>query len=56
MTYFLLSRRAQQALERFVTCTDWGQELRRAQALLWLREGESIPDIAQRLRVSRQTV
>jgi transposase len=56
MTHLILSRREQQALERFVTHTDLAQELRRAQALLWLHEGVRIPDIADRLRVSRQTV
>ncbi len=30
--------------------------LKRAQALLWLDEGDSIEEVAQRLRVTRQTV
>jgi transposase len=33
-----------------------GRELTRAQALLWLDEGETVEEVAQRLLVSRQTV
>ena len=33
-----------------------GRELTRAQALLWLDEGEMVEEVAQRLLISRQTV
>ena len=36
--------------------TAQAKELRRAQALLWLDQGESLASVAQRLHVTRQTV
>jgi transposase len=33
-----------------------GKELRRAEALLWLAEGETAAEVAERLQVSRRTV
>ena len=56
MTHFSLKRRERRFLEDFVTCPCGGRELRRAQALLWLGEGESVEAVAERLRVSRQSV
>lgn len=56
MTHFSLKRRERRFLEEFVTCPCGSRELRRAQALLWLSMGESIGEVAERLRVSRQTV
>jgi transposase len=56
MAHFTLSRQDYGALEVFAAHTDLAQERRRTQALLWLHEGESISDIAQRLYVSRQTL
>ena len=43
-------------LETFARQTDEAKEFRRAQALLWLDEGEAVPEVAERLGVSRQTV
>jgi len=56
MTHFSLKRRERRFLEDFVTCPCGSRELRRAQALLWLGEGESAEAVAARLRVSRQSV
>ncbi len=56
MTDFSLSRRGRRFLEDFVTCPCGSRELRRAQALLWLGAGESVDEVAARLRVSRQTI
>ena len=43
-------------LENFARHTEQAKAFRRAQALLWLDAGEAIPEIAERLGVSRQTV
>jgi transposase len=43
-------------LENFARHTEQAKAFRHAQALLWLDEGEAIPEIAERLGVSRQTV
>ena len=56
MTHFSLKRRERRLLEGFVTCPCGSRELRRAQALLWLGSGESVEEVAERLRVSRQSV
>jgi transposase len=56
MTHFSLNRRERRFLEDFMTCPCSSRELRRAQALLWLGEGEDAEAVAERLRVSRQTV
>src|ERR1051325_5786822 len=56
MSHFSLKRRERRFLEEFVTCPCGSRELRRAQALLWLSAGESVEEVAERLRVSRQTV
>jgi transposase len=56
MTHFSLKRRERRFLEDFVACPCGSRELRRAQALLWLGTGESAEEVAERLRVSRQTV
>jgi transposase len=53
---FTLTRTERNALECFVRATSDGRLLRRAEALLWLQEQESVTEIARRLRVSRQTV
>ena len=39
-----------------LTASKDGRQLKRAQATLWLYEGDSVEDGAQRLRVCRQTV
>jgi transposase len=56
MIHFSLKRRERRFLEDYVTCSCGSRELRRAQALLWLGAGESAEEVAERLRVSRQTV
>jgi transposase len=56
MTAFALSIRERAALEEIAANTKNAQEHYRANALLWLDDGESVQEIAERLRVSRQTV
>ena len=51
-----LSSKERQLLETFTVQTSSAKALRRAQALLWLDEGESVEEITQRLMVSRRTV
>jgi transposase len=43
-------------LEILMNHTPWAKEYRRAQAVLWLAEGESVDAVAALLHVSRQTV
>ena len=52
MTLPTLDSTERKALEHLVTWTRDAQQLRRAQALLWLDEGESVADIADRNRVT----
>jgi transposase len=56
MTPFKLDSRRRAALEYLVSHTPLAKERCRAQALLWLDEGEAIELIAETLHVSRQTV
>lgn len=44
------------ALEILLTTIKDVRQLKRAQAILWLTEGDNVEEVAQRLRVSRQTV
>jgi transposase len=53
---FRLHWRERASLERVVNTSGDARLLRRAQALLWRQEGVSVTEIAQRQRVSRQTV
>ncbi len=50
-----LSAKERQVLETFTVQTSRAKALRRAPALLWLDEGESVEEITQRLVVSRRT-
>src|SRR5262245_15532474 len=43
-------------LEKLLTARPDARQLKRAQALLWLSDGECVEAVAHRLRVSRQTV
>lgn len=43
-------------LERVAQTSPMGREVRRAQALLWLDQGETIQQVAERLGLSRQAV
>src|SRR2546430_1857082 len=54
----LLALRPQEraALESLAVSTREAQQLRRAQALLWLDEGDAADEVADRLRVSRQMI
>ena len=56
MASIILTDRLRGALENLVTHTPLAKERSRAQALLWLAEGESVEQVAELLQVSRQTV
>ena len=56
MTLPVLHSTERKALEHLATWTRDAQQLRRAQALLWFDEGESVAEIADRLRLSRQVI
>src|SRR3954454_23281720 len=53
---FKLTPTEQSSLERLVKTASNGRLVRRAQALLWLQESESVTEIARRLRISRQSI
>lgn len=56
MNLFSLSLKERASLEDIIASTNDPDALRRAQALLWLDEGETAQEVAARFRVSRQTV
>jgi transposase len=56
MTLVTLSPEEWEALETLAAHTTDAHLLRRAQALLWLDEGETVPEVAERLRVTHQAV
>ena len=56
MPLITLSNREYNALENLVVRTKNAVHLRRAQALLWLDAGESVLEVATRLRISRRTI
>jgi transposase len=56
MASLALNQMERRELEELLTSITLTNEGRRAQALLWLDAGQSIPTVARRLRVSRQTV
>jgi transposase len=56
MTLITLTPKERQALEALAAQTAQARDLRRAQALLWLEQGEAVQAIADRLGVSRQTL
>jgi hypothetical protein len=56
MAPLLLSPRQHLELESFVSPTPVAKERCRAQALLWLDEGESAEQVAELLHVGRRTV
>jgi transposase len=56
VTPFRLNDRERQGLEDLMGHPTQATALRRTQALLWLDGGESVQQIADRLRVSRQAV
>lgn len=56
MPLFALSTRERSGLEELAAHPAQARELRRAQALLWLDAAEPVPEVAERLGVSRQTL
>jgi transposase len=56
MARVILGARQRSTLEDFMLHTSSAKERSRAQAVLWLAEGESVEQIAELLHVSRQTV
>jgi transposase len=56
MSLLALSSQEREVLEALISPAALTNEVRRAQALLWLDEGESPQVVAERLHVSRQTV
>ena len=56
MTRQTLTTKERKALERLVTRTKDAQQLRRVQALLWLDQGDTVQEVADRLRLSRQVI
>jgi transposase len=56
MTSITLSDRLRRELEDLLTHTPSAKERCRAQAVLWLAEGESVEQVAELLHISRQTV
>jgi len=56
MTPFVLRLRERQGLEELTLHPPPANSLRRAQALLWLDEGESVQEVAERRQLSRQAI
>jgi transposase len=56
MSNILLSDRLRGELEHLLVHTPWAKERCRAQAVLWLADGEPVELVAELLHVSRQTV
>ena len=56
MAPFQLQPHERRTLSRLAASAPTGKELTRAQALVWLDDGETVGEVAQRLLVSRQTV
>jgi DNA-binding CsgD family transcriptional regulator len=53
---FELTAREYSLLEAFLRSADQARLLRRAQAILWLAEGDGPAEVAERLGVRRQTL
>lgn len=56
MALIKISSREIARLEKLLTARPDARQLKRAQALLWLTDGVNVEEVAQRLRVSRQTI
>jgi transposase len=56
MTMINLNSKELAALEQVLAKTEDVRCLKRAQALIWLAEGDSVDEVANHLRVSRQTI
>jgi transposase len=51
-----LSWQARQVLQEIARSGSQGRQVRRAQALVWLDEGESVAEVARRLGLSRRAI
>jgi len=51
-----LAPRAYRTLQRIIRSSPSAREMRRAEALIWLHEGETVQTVALRLRLSRQSI
>ena len=56
MTMINLNSKELAALEQVIAKTEDVKSLKRAQALIWLADGDSVDEVANHLRVSRQTI
>lgn len=56
MTLVILNRQERRVIEQLIASTSEATTLRRAQALQWLSQGESVTVVAARLQVTRQAV
>ena len=56
MNIIRLAPRAYRTLQTTIQSSPRGREVRRAQVLVWLHEGETVQSIARRLRLSRQSI
>jgi len=56
MTDSILSRRERAKMQDLIAHPHDARQTLRAYALLWLDDGESVPEVGQRLGVTRQTV
>lgn len=56
MALVKLKSREQDTLRRIARSSSDGREVRRAQALLWLDDGDSIAQVSERLGLSRQAI
>jgi transposase len=56
MTVIRLHPKQRKKLEQVARTSPSGREVRRAQALLWLDQGETIQQVAERLGISRQAL
>ncbi len=56
MTKLRLNDKERRALLDLIACSSDARLLRRAYAIVWLADGESVPEVAEQLNVSRQSV
>ena len=56
MTDSILSNKERRNLEALITQARDARQTLRAYALIWLDDGESVPEVAGRLDITRQTV
>lgn len=56
MTIIRLATRAYRTLQKIIPSSPQARQVRRAQALVWLHQGETVQTVATRLRLSRQSI